>query len=237
MKNKRISFGSHATVFDGSNAIAGTLLHFIVLSDPMKTIAWDPKLILIFFISGLFLPSHGGHHFINLYTGKKFHSYHWQELPIDDETIDRVGELGMNPYDICVANKFINEKQCTIVFHVDDKYFVDLAATRGRSHDFLGINIFLGEDGLVKISQHDQVQEALNKFGETYGHHVSSPCANHLWDVNENAEKLSKEKSDLFHSIVAKLLYITKRSRPDIVTAVAFLTTRVSKNDVDDWKN
>lgn len=32
---------------------------------------------------------------MNLCTGKKLHSYHWQELPIDDETIDRVGELGM----------------------------------------------------------------------------------------------------------------------------------------------
>ena len=37
----------------------------------------------------------GGHYFMNLYTGKKLHSYHWQELPIDDETIDRVEELGM----------------------------------------------------------------------------------------------------------------------------------------------
>jgi len=54
--------------------------------------------------------------------------------------------------------------------------------------------------------------------------------------VNENAEKLDKEKADLFHSVVAKLLYITKTSRPDIDTAVAFLTTRVSKSDVDDFK-
>ena len=170
------------------------------------------------------------------------------------ETLKRMGFI-LNPYDRCVANKFINGKQCTIVFHVDDnklshadekvvteiikeisKHFGDLAVTRGRSHNFLGIDILLGEDGLVEISQHDQVQEALNKFGETCDNHVSSPCANHLWDVNENAEKLSKEKSDLFHSIVAKLLYITKRSRPDIETAVAFLTTRVSKSDIDDWK-
>ena len=170
------------------------------------------------------------------------------------EMLKRMGFI-LNPYDRCVANKLINGKQCTIVFHVDDnklshadekvvteiikeisKHFGDLAVTRGRSHNFLGIDILLGEDGLVEISQHDQVQEALNKFGETYDHHVSSPCANHLWDVNENAEKLSKEKSDLFHSIVAKLLYITKRSRPDIETAVAFLTTRVSKSDIDDWK-
>ena len=32
------------------------------------------------------------------------------------------------------------------------------------------------------------------------------------------------------------LLYIAKRARPDLETAVAFLTTRVSKSDVYDWK-
>jgi hypothetical protein len=26
----------------------------------------------------------------------------------------------VNPYDWCVANKVINEKQCTILWHVDD---------------------------------------------------------------------------------------------------------------------
>jgi hypothetical protein len=32
-----------------------------------------------------------------------------------------------------------------------------------------------------------------------------------------------------------KLMYIGKRARPDIETAIAFLSTRVSKSDVDDW--
>ena len=32
------------------------------------------------------------------------------------------------------------------------------------------------------------------------------------------------------------LLYIKKKVRPDLETTVAFLTTRVSKSDVDDWK-
>ena len=35
------------------------------------------------------------------------------------ETLRRMGFI-LNPYDRCVANKFINGKQCTIVFHVDD---------------------------------------------------------------------------------------------------------------------
>ena len=36
--------------------------------------------------------------------------------------------------------------------------------------------------------------------------------------------------------MVAKLLYLAKRGRPDILTAVSFLTTRVLSPDVDDWK-
>ena len=72
-------------------------------------------------------------------------------------------ELGfeLNPYDPCVANKMINGKQCTIVWHVDDlkmshiqqevldeiigkltnKYGNEKGLTiqRGRKHDYLGM--------------------------------------------------------------------------------------------------
>ena len=47
---------------------------------------------------------------------------------------------------------------------------------------------------------------------------------------------LSKDNAEIFHTIVAKLLYLCKRTRPDIHTAVAFLTTRVSKPDMDNYK-
>ena len=33
-----------------------------------------------------------------------------------------------------------------------------------------------------------------------------------------------------------KLLFIMVRFRPDLETAVSFLTTRGSKSDIDDWK-
>ena len=35
--------------------------------------------------------------------------------------------------------------------------------------------------------------------------------------------------------VVAKLLYIAKRARPDIETAIAFLCTRVSKSTMNNW--
>jgi hypothetical protein len=54
--------------------------------------------------------------------------------------------------------------------------------------------------------------------------------------VNPEAEQLDEETAQTFHRIVAKLLFLCKRSRPDIQTAVAFLCTRVKSPDVDDWK-
>jgi hypothetical protein len=53
--------------------------------------------------------------------------------------------------------------------------------------------------------------------------------------VNPKAESLDVKTAELFHTQVAKLLYLCKRARPDIHTAVAFLTTRVIKPDVDDY--
>ena len=57
-----------------------------------------------------------------------------------------------------------------------------------------------------------------------------------LFEVNAKANKLDEERSEIFHHIVAKLLYLCKRTRPDIQTAVAFLCTRVKGPDVDNWK-
>ena len=50
--------------------------------------------------------------------------------------------------------------------------------------------------------------------------------------VWKNAPKLdplcpTDEAKEHFHSLTAKLLYLSKRTRPDILVAVSFLTSRV----------
>ena len=64
----------------------------------------------------------------------------------------------------------------------------------------------------------------------------ATPAANYLFDVNPNARPLSSDDATLFHRLVAKLLYLSKRTRPDLQLAVSFLTTRVQAPDVDDFK-
>jgi hypothetical protein len=55
-----------------------------------------------------------------------------------------------------------------------------------------------------------------------------------LFDIDEISVSLKEDKANEFHSRVAKLLYLAKRCRPDILCAVAFLTTRVKNPTVQD---
>jgi len=53
--------------------------------------------------------------------------------------------------------------------------------------------------------------------------------------VKEDSPLLDEARADNFHSIAAKLLYISRRCRLDIQTALGYLTTRVSCPNEDDW--
>jgi len=54
--------------------------------------------------------------------------------------------------------------------------------------------------------------------------------------VDDGTQKLDEDRAQLFHHLVAKLLYLSRRSRQDIQTAVEFLCTRVQSPDEDDYK-
>ena len=114
--------------------------------------------------------------------------------------------------------------------------FGKLVIIRGKAHDFLGMIIFITEDKTIEITMKDQVQEVFKIFREELSGSVSSPATKKLMTVNASAKQLDNEKSDIFNSVTAKLLFITKRAKPDIETVVSFLTKRVARSNEDDWK-
>ena len=87
---------------------------------------------------------------------------------------------------------------------------------RGDEHDFLGMKIKLRKDKLVESSIKKQPEEYIEVFGFTCGYSLKTPGVPHLWEVNENAKRLDTEKAKIFHSVAAKLLYVTKQTIPDI---------------------
>ena len=62
---------------------------------------------------------------------------------------------------------------------------------------------------------------------------IKQKAPNNLFVVNEDCEKLLEAVSADFHTILAKTLYATKRDRPDICLAIAFLTMRVRAPNTD----
>ena len=64
---------------------------------------------------------------------------------------------------------------------------------------------------------------------------ASTPAAARLFKVDPDARKLSPKVREAFHHIIVQLLYLLKRARPDIQTAISFLCTRVQAPDIDDY--
>jgi hypothetical protein len=86
------------------------------------------------------------------------------------------------------------------------------------------------------ITMLQYIRNMLEEMPEEWTGEAATPTANHLFEVNPEAKQLDEENAQTFHRIVAKLLFLCKRARPDIQTGVAFLGTRVKSPDVDDWK-
>ena len=164
-----------------------------------------------------------------------------------------------NPYNFCVVNKMIGGRQMTVVWYVDDlkishanesavddvvnlvkgEFGKDLEVTvhRGKVHDYLGIRFDFTQTGRVTMTMHNYISELINACPDSLLKGTpKSPAGNHLFNVNPDSEKLDKDKAVLFHHLTAKLLYLSKRTRPNLLPTVSFLCTRVLNPDVDDWK-
>ena len=87
----------------------------------------------------------------------------------------------------------------------------------------------------LTIGMKEHIKRALKSFMDEINRTASSPAKGYLLDVREDAKKLDEERAENFHSVVAALLFISRRCRLDIQMAVAFLTTCVVAPDEDDW--
>ena len=165
--------------------------------------------------------------------------------------------FAINPYDSCVANKEIEGQQCTIMWHVDDlkishvgEHVVrsiiqkiqdnfgqhsKLSMHIGKRHDYLGMILDFTVPGTLEIDMSDYIQVILQDSPANLWGTSKVPAAKHLFTTRPNAPKLSPQEQELFHHLTMQLMYLSQRGRPDICTAVAFLSSHVSSPDQDDY--
>jgi Reverse transcriptase (RNA-dependent DNA polymerase) len=144
-----------------------------------------------------------------------------------------VNKMGfvLNPYDSCVANKDIDGSQCTIAWYVDDlkishkkesvieNIFAALESkfgkqgslstiTRGRVHNYLGMEIDYSTPKKVKFSMPHMIQEIVQQLpSDLQSGPSATPAANHLFQVNQKATALNPDKADLFHRLTAGIIF------------------------------
>jgi len=92
------------------------------------------------------------------------------------------------------------------------------------------------QKGLVKISMYEYVRKIVEESPDDMKGIAKTPASGHLFNTNPDCDKLPEKTAQIFHHITAKLLYLCRRTRQDIQTAVAFLCTRVKNPDTDDYK-
>ena len=159
-----------------------------------------------------------------------------------------------NPYDNCVFNRIESDgTQSTLAVHVDDmlvtasadkhldKIIVDIesifgsiSVNRGDIHDYLGMVFDFSDPNRLCVSMDKYVTDLLE--GCDVEGTAKSPASDNLFVIDEKSVLLSNDDKEYFHSMVAKILYLAKRVRPDVLVSVSFLTSRVqspTQNDMD----
>ena len=151
--------------------------------------------------------------------------------------------------DPCVMWKIVDGKVCSLLIYVDDilviaerceierlqqrftEEFTWITIEIGKKHSYLGMQICL-EDGCVMIDMIHYISKMLENVSRLK--ECSVPANKEIFVIDEHSPLLPENERKRFHTLVAKLLFLSKRARPEISTANGFLCTRVTKATAED---
>jgi hypothetical protein len=93
------------------------------------------------------------------------------------------------------------------------------------------------KQGELKINMTKYVENMLNDFPVKLGKKdvAKTPAGDNLFNLGTGA-KLDTKRAEIFHTFVAKGLFLCKRARPDIQQAILVLCMRVRDLNQADWE-
>ena len=141
-------------------------------------------------------------------------------------------------------NKIIYDKQCTIIWHVDNlktshvdsavisSVLADIDAEcgniakmttmRGKLHKYLGITIDYSLTGKVVFYMVNYIGKMIDDFSEDMNGESATSAAHHRFYIAKDTTQRSQTDT-YFYQFLAQLLYLSKSLHTDIQFAVYFL--------------
>ena len=122
-----------------------------------------------------------------------------------------------------------------------------LKITRGMNHNYLGMVFDLSEPPFIIINQQGMIEDIISstktsvKTATDTNSNIRSkvppktPAAPYLFYINTDSDLLPEPLQVIFYSTVAKLIYISTRTRQDLLTTISLLSKRVLHPTQEDW--
>jgi hypothetical protein len=113
-----------------------------------------------------------------------------------------------------------------------EKHFGTVTFEEGRKLSYLGMQVEVGRNSTT-IDMCFYVKKILE---DVKALPRESPGTKNMFIVKSKSSLLCEEDRKMFHKKTAQLLYLAKRARPDVLTVVSFLCTRVQSATVEDQR-
>ena len=161
----------------------------------------------------------------------------------------------INKIEPCLFTKVSNtaedkSKKTVILVYVDDLLVIDestegldsveamlkakfgekVAVSEEGEYDYLGVRISHDRNNkTVKVNSHQYVENMLKSLESDIPDitQSDSPSGKDLFELNAESPQLSTGKAKLYHSVVAKLLWIAMRVRIDALMPIVYLASKV----------
>jgi hypothetical protein len=124
-----------------------------------------------------------------------------------------------------------SEAEIDLVFSYLRTQFPVITVHKGKTLSYLGMLFDFREDGAVYVTMQGALDDLLE--GCRVDKCSATPAGDNLFAIRD-APKVSEKEAVWCRSYVAKILYVAKRVKPECLTAVSFLTSRVGAYDIDD---
>ena len=112
----------------------------------------------------------------------------------------------------------------TVITAIEAEYKT-ITVHRGVKHSYLGMTFDFSAPGKARVHMEGYVRDLI-AFLEVTGK-AATPAGIDLFSLDPSSPLLPEPEREKFHSVMAKVLYLAKRVRPDLLTACTFLAGRV----------
>ena len=98
---------------------------------------------------------------------------------------------------------------------------------RGKIHEYLAMNLDYTVSSKFILDMRNYVKEIVELYPFNHNSNVTCPWNGMLFESNMNKKELTQCDAETFHTFVMKCMFLAKRGRPDVLTGISYLATKV----------